>query len=158
MRDHLSDARAWPLLVALVLGATLIYLLRPILAPFLVGALLAYLADPLADRLEALGMGRTLSVVVVFLALSLLFAGAVLLLLPLMGRQLQLLQSLLPQAVDWVQHTGLPWLRQEAGLEIPAVELESLRQVLAGHWQSTGNVAAAVLSRFTQSTAWGSRD
>lgn len=152
MRDHLSDARAWPLLAALVLGATLIYLLRPILAPFLVGALLAYLADPLADRLEALGLGRTLAVVAVFLALSLLFAGAILLLLPLMGRQIDLLQSLLPQAVDWMQNTGLPWLRREAGLEIPSIDLQSLRGVLAGHWQSTGNVAAAVLSRFTDSS------
>ncbi len=151
MRDHLSDARAWPLLAALVLGATLIYLLRPILAPFLVGALLAYLADPLADRLERLGIGRTGAVLTVFTALSLAFAGAVVLLLPLLGAQLSLLQSLLPQAVDWLQSTALPWLRREAGLELPPMELQSLREVLAEHWQSTGNVAAAVFRRFTQS-------
>ena len=41
------------------------------LGPFLFASLLAYLGDPLADRLEARGLGRTGAVVLVFLALSL---------------------------------------------------------------------------------------
>ena len=43
-----------------------IYLLQPILMPFLVGMALAYLGDPLVDRLEGLGAGRTTGVFIVF--------------------------------------------------------------------------------------------
>lgn len=151
VRTRLSDSRAWPLLLALTIGGVLVYLLRPILMPFLVGALLAYLADPLADRLERLRLNRTLAVVVVFTGLSLIGVGAMLLLLPMLGRQIDSLRSLLPQMVDWAHQVGLPWLRAQTGLDIAALDLETLRGAIAQHWQSTGSVAASVVAQATSS-------
>jgi predicted PurR-regulated permease PerM len=59
----------WITMLAAVVAA--VVLLREILLPFLAGMVLAYLADPLATRLERLGMNRliaTLVIVAVFLA------------------------------------------------------------------------------------------
>lgn len=150
-KARLLDSRAWPLLLAVTLGGVLIYLLRPILMPFLVGALLAYLADPLADRLERLRLNRTLAVVVVFTALTLIGVGAVLLFLPMLGRQVDSLRSLLPQMVDWTYQVGVPWLRVHTGLDIAALDLETLREALAQHWQSTGGIAASLIAQATSS-------
>lgn len=151
MKARLSDSRAWPLLFALTLGGILIYLLRAILMPFLVGALLAYLADPLADRLERLRLNRTFAVVVVFTVLSLIGIGTILLLLPILGRQVDTLRSMLPQIVEWVHQTGLPWLRARTGVDIAALDLETLRNAFAQHWQSTGSIIASMVAQATSS-------
>ena len=44
----------------------IVYLLRGMMAPFVIAGLLAYLADPLADKLEARGLSRTLAVIIIF--------------------------------------------------------------------------------------------
>ncbi len=147
----LPDRRAWPLLLALALGGMLIYLLRPILMPFLTGTLLAYLADPLADRLEQLRLHRTLAVIVVFTGLSLVGVGSFLLLLPMLGSQIDSLRSLLPQMVDWVHQIGLPWLRTHAGVAIESLDFATLRGAIAEHWQSTGSLAVRVIAQATSS-------
>ena len=91
----MSSSAPWVLL-ALAAAGGLIYLLQPVLGPFLFAALLAYLGDPLADRLEARGLGRTGAVVLVFLALSLVLTLGLLGFLPLLVEQLRdLLQRLL---------------------------------------------------------------
>ena len=51
-------ARAVIGLSALVGLGLLVYLLRDVMLPFVAGIALAYLLDPLADRLERLGLGR----------------------------------------------------------------------------------------------------
>lgn len=151
LKPRLPDRRAWPLLLALALGGVLIYLLRPILMPFLTGGLLAYLADPLADRLEQLRLNRTLAVIVVFTGLSLVGVGALLLLLPMLGSQLDSLRSLLPQVVDWMHQVGLPWLRTHAGVGIESLDLATLREAIAEHWQSTGSFAVSIVAQATNS-------
>ena len=148
---RLPDAQAWPLLLALTVGGVLIYLLRPILMPFLVGALLAYLADPLADRLEELGLRRTLAVIAVFTGLSLTGVGALLLLLPMLGGQIDSLRSMLPQIIEWAHQVGAPWLRAHVGFDVDSLDLDTLRAAIAQHWQSTGSFAASVLARATRS-------
>lgn len=151
MREALRDSQARPLLIALIIGGFLIYLLQPILMPFLTGALLAYLGDPLADRLEGVGLSRTTAVSVVFTGLTLIGVGGVLLVIPMLGRQIGQLHSNLPAMVDWVQTQALPWI--EAKLGIPATQLDFavLREALAQHWQSTGSIAATVIARATSS-------
>ncbi len=151
MREALQDRQAWPLLIALAIGGLLLYLLQPILAPFLVGALLAYLADPIADRLEARRLSRTLSVVVVFGVMLLIVVGAVLLITPLLAHQVDYLAQRLPQIIDWVQRTAVPWVEENLGLSASRLDTESLRQAIAEHWQSTGTVAATVVAKATSS-------
>ncbi|PWG64966.1 AI-2E family transporter [Spiribacter halobius] len=148
---RLADSRAWPLLAAVVLGGVLIYLLRPILTPFLVAALLAYLADPLVDRLQRLHLGRTPAVVVVFLVLTGILTGIVLLLIPLVGHQIDILQRQIPALIDWLQQTALPWLQSRLGVDPGVLDLERIRSAITEHWRSTGNIAADLVARATRS-------
>jgi predicted PurR-regulated permease PerM len=70
-----------------LLIAVLLYLLQH---PFAVpgGILLAYLADPLVDRLERAGLSRTWGVVVVFSLFTLMFMALLLVLVPMLAKQL----------------------------------------------------------------------
>ncbi|MEN8261457.1 MAG: AI-2E family transporter, partial [Pseudomonadota bacterium] len=67
----MTDSQKWLVLTGVGIAGWLIYILAPILMPFTIGALLAYFGDPMADRLEARGLSRTSSVVVVFVVMSL---------------------------------------------------------------------------------------
>jgi len=59
-------SRRWQMLALVAVIGFLIWLLAPVLMPFAIAAMLAYLGDPLADRLQRLGMGRTMAVSIVF--------------------------------------------------------------------------------------------
>lgn len=131
-----------PLWVIIGLGlvALLIHLLAPILMPFLLAAVLAYMGDPLADRLEARGMGRTWAVVTVFATLSLGGALIILVTLPLLIEQLQLLMERLYDGLRWVQSTGLPKLREYLDLPEQTQPMESAREAISEHWASAGGI------------------
>ena len=151
MNDALRSYRLGLGLALVVLTGLLVYWLQPILTPFLAGALLAYLGDPLARRLERLGLNRTLSTSVVFVALTLILLLAMLMLVPLIGRQVETLRGQLPAMLGWLQGSVLPWLEQTMGIDAGAIELGALREAVTANWQSTGNVAAIVLERVTRS-------
>jgi predicted PurR-regulated permease PerM len=151
MREAFRDNQARPLLIALIIGGFLIYLLQPILMPFLTGALLAYLGDPLADRLEARGLNRTAAVSVVFTGLTLIGVGGLLLIIPMLSRQISHLHSNLPVMVEWLQNQALPWLEAELGIPATQLDFEIVREALAQHWQSTGSLAATIVARATSS-------
>lgn len=144
-------SQLWFLLAAVVVAGFLIYLLQPILLPFLAGGLIAYLGDPVVDRLQRLGLGRSLGVVAVFLVLTLVAVGVVLVLLPLIGRQLNALGDYVPVAVEWFQGQLVPMLETYLGVDPAALEIGRLRTLLAEHWQTGGDVVAMLVSRVGQS-------
>src|SRR6266853_715676 len=74
-------------IVTLVVFMLLLWLLSDILLPFVAGLALAYLQTPLADRLERLGMNRTLAALLIVGALVLTFILLGLLLLPILAEQ-----------------------------------------------------------------------
>ena len=139
-------------IVAVVLGLVLIHSLQPILSPFLVGALLAYLGDPAADRLEALGLSRTVSVCVVFLGFSLLLLTALLITIPMIGRQLDILMTKLPAWIDTIQHQVLPWLQQQLSLPEQSLQITSLKTAITEHWQTAGGIVSEVGRRLAGSS------
>jgi predicted PurR-regulated permease PerM len=147
----ITDAQKWLMLTCLFLLAWLLYLLAPVLTPFLLGALLAYLGDPLADRLEQKKLSRTLSVVVVFAVM--LIAGLLLLLIliPVLQEQLTSLLSRLPLIVPWLQDVLIPWLSTTLNMEIANVDLDALKQTLAGNWKDVGNILGLLLGKVTHS-------
>lgn len=147
----MTTAQAWLSLAALALGGWLLYLLAPVLTPFLLAAVLAYIGDPATDRLEALGLSRTLAVVVVFTVLVLAGLGALFLLLPMLGHQIELLVAKVPGYVAWLQQEVLPWLRDALGVEGPLLDPEALRQALGEGWRSAGGVVAMVAGRISSS-------
>ena len=146
-----SRGRPWWLLAAAALGGWLLYLLAPILTPFVAGALIGYLGDPLADRLEARGLPRTAAVSVVFVAFTLLLLAAVLLLVPMLERQLSALIAKLPGWLEWLRQQLLPWLESRFGIGPEALGIDALKESLGEHWKSAGGILAGLLGSVSRS-------
>ncbi|MGI9293140.1 MAG: AI-2E family transporter [Pseudomonadales bacterium] len=148
----MTDIQRVLVLLALVIAGGLVYLLQPILAPFLVGALIAYLGDPLADRLEAWGLGRTSAVGIVFLVMTLLVTLVLFLLLPLLGRQVDAFITRLPEIAEWAQSVALPWLSHQFNLPPYELPIDDLKNLLANHWQKAGSMLKLVMQKVTASS------
>jgi len=139
------------IVIALVASVALIYLLQPILMPFLAGMLLAYIGDPFADWLEDKGLSRRFSVVLVFLCLTLFFTLLLLFLIPLLGRQLVLIQEFIPVGVHWLKSTAVPLLEQYTGIEVGVFEFDMIQKALSGHLGQAGSIVGLVLKEIGQS-------
>ncbi|MDU9390734.1 AI-2E family transporter [Pseudomonas sp. zfem002] len=145
------DVRRWMWLGALLSLAVLVYLLHGILSPFLVGILLAYLADPLVDRLERAGLSRTAGVMVVFTLFSLILLAMLLVLIPMLARQLVRLYELAPQMLDWLQHVALPWAQARLGLADGFWKFDKVKAAIGAHMGQTTDIVGVVLSQVTAS-------
>ena len=147
----MTDSRRWLWLGGVLLLGWLLYQLHPILSPFLVGMLLAYLGDPLVDRLERLGLSRTWGVVAVFTLFSLILLALLLVLVPMLGRQLVRLYELAPQMLDWLQNSALPWVQAKLGLPQGFWRVDKLKEVISGHLGQTTDVVGVLLASATAS-------
>lgn len=141
----------WFWLLAVLLVGSLLFVLSPILSPFLLAMLLAYMADPLTDRLEDLGLSRTLAVVLVFTGVSLVLLVLLLFLLPLVGHQIVRLYEVFPQFLDWLQTDVLPWMKGRLGLPPDFWKIHSLRQALLQHVGQSGDLLGSVLGQISAS-------
>jgi predicted PurR-regulated permease PerM len=128
------------LVFAVLAFALLVHLLAPILMPFLLGGVFAYMGDPLADRLEARGLGRNLAVVTVFTGLSVFGLLLLLITLPLLIEQVQLLIERLYGVLAWLQQTALPAMRSYLDLPAQGESIDAARDALSEHWQSAGGI------------------
>jgi predicted PurR-regulated permease PerM len=138
-------------LLALAAG-WLLWLLSPILAPFVCAALLGWLGDPLVDRMQARGVPRNGAVVVVFAAMIAIALLALLLLLPLLQRQLATLFASLPHYREWLVETALPWLEAKTGLELVGwLDPSRLFALARSHWEQAGGAAATLLGYLSRS-------
>jgi predicted PurR-regulated permease PerM len=138
--------------LGLLVPAVFVYWLQPILTPFLMGALLAYLGDPLADRLEALGMGRTQAVCIVFFTLTGVLLLTVLLTVPMIGHQLDVLANKIPQWLEAAQLQLLPQLQALFGLPQQALPMGDLRAVVGDNWQGAGQILTRVWGQLAGSS------
>ncbi len=130
----------------------LIGLLAPVLTPFVLAALLGWLGDPLVDRIERAGYSRNIGVIVVFGVMTLMVLLALLLLVPLLQRQVVTLVDSLPRYRDWFVGVALPWLEHKTGLElIDWLDPQRLIAVLRAHWEQAGGAAATVLGYLSRS-------
>lgn len=129
----------------------LVYLLSPILTPFVAGATLAYLSDPLADRLEGLGLRRTMAVLLVFLALSVVLGLSLVLLIPALENQIDHLVDNLPQLLRWVRSTVLPWVQNRFGISLRLRSLEDITALVSKHWDGAGGAASYLLDSVSRS-------
>lgn len=141
----------WLWMAGLLLLGWLLYLLHPILSPFLIGILLAYLGDPLVDRLERFKLSRSAGVVVVFALFGLALLLALLVVVPMFGRQLARLYQLAPQMLDWLQGTALPWSQAQLGLSDDFWQFDQLKAAFAEHLGKTTDVLKVVLAQATSS-------
>jgi predicted PurR-regulated permease PerM len=120
-------AAAWTAISALVVLA--LWLLGPVLTPFVVAAVLAYALTPVVDRLDAAWSGRVprvLAVVLVELGFLLALICLLLLVVPVVAKEVPLMRQQLPVLFERLQTTLAPWL-QQYGITI-AFDLASLRE------------------------------
>jgi len=137
-------------LAIIVVVSVLIYLLAPILMPFISAAVLAYIADPLVDKLEK-KMSRSLAVSVVFFTLSLIAVIVLLLILPLVEKQLVILAEKIPLYIDRTQNYLLPLLKDKFGFDISMIDLNVLKKALSDYWRAAGGIAANVFTSISHS-------
>ncbi len=130
-------------IIVLILAAIL-YVLAPILTPFLVGALLAYLVDPLVSQLMRLRLPRILAVITVFLILFLTLTVFILLLIPLIQKQVMILSDAIPRGIEFIQDKMIYWLQVHADLQ-NVVDLDALKSSLTENWMKAGGVATQFL-------------
>ena len=147
----MTDVRRWIWLGVALLVAVLVYSLHNILTPFLIGILLAYLADPLVDRLERLGLSRTWGVIVVFGLFTLLLLALLLVLVPLLAKQLVRLYELAPQMLDWLEHVALPWVQSRLGLADGFWKFDRIKAAIGSHMGQTTDMVGMLLSHATAS-------
>src|SRR2546423_2865836 len=124
LRDWISgEARGMTLtrqmtfwVVTLVAGILMLSMLREILLPFVAGMVLAYLLDPLANRLERMGINRLAATLVIIGAVVLVFVVLVLIFVPVLSGQLGAFIEKLPGYVSRVQAVAMDpnreWLRK----------------------------------------------
>ncbi|MBV9970519.1 MAG: AI-2E family transporter [Xanthobacteraceae bacterium] len=111
--------------LAVVLLATVV-LLREILLPFVAGLVLAYMLNPLANRLERLGFNRLVAALVIIGGSAFAFAGLLLLIVPLVVRELAFFLDNLPayfrQLEALTNDETQPWLKKLVGEGLGSAE------------------------------------
>lgn len=126
-----------------------VYLLLPVLTPFLIAAVLAYICDPLVDKMSALGykkyqFGRTISTVVVMLAILGAVILLIVILIPLLQKQSLLIVERLPSIVDQIRATIEPWLQAKFGISL-AIDSTQIQEIISKHWITAGDLLGGVL-------------
>jgi predicted PurR-regulated permease PerM len=146
MRLTLSQRRTVNWLALAVVAAAVLWLLGPVLTPFLIGAVLAYALHPAVEQLAARGVPRLLAVMLVEIATLVALAALVLLIVPILSKELPLLNEQLPLLVERINRTVSPWLTQ-MGVHVsldPASLRDFLFKYLDANWDE--GIAAALSS------------
>src|SRR3954463_16387098 len=106
-------------LLTFVAGVLVLYVLREILLPFVAGMALAYVLDPLANRLERIGINRLAATLVIIGTVVLVFVTLILLFVPILVGQLGAFVEKLPGYASRVQAVAMDpnreWLRKFVG-------------------------------------------
>ncbi|PKO90996.1 MAG: AI-2E family transporter [Betaproteobacteria bacterium HGW-Betaproteobacteria-1] len=144
--NQLPDYR----IVLLVAGFLVIfYLLLPIMAPFLVAAILAYICKPIVDRISMwkagkLAFGRTLATVITMLLLVGVTLLLVLIIVPMLQKELLLMVQRLPDIIDLLRARFEPWLLQHFGISLN-IDLNQIQDILSKHWKVASDLITPVL-------------
>lgn len=95
--------------------AVLFHLLRDILMPFITAAVLAYILNPLVGVLEKHRISRSRASMWVMVFTFLILIALLLIIVPMLIKQLHSIVIRIPLLVDYVQHIILPWFNQRFG-------------------------------------------
>jgi predicted PurR-regulated permease PerM len=129
-----------------VAAAAFLWLLGPVLTPFAIGAVLAYALHPAVEQLASRRVPRLLAVVLVEIATLAALTALVLLVVPILSKELPLLNEQLPLLVERINRVVSPWLAQ-MGIHVsldPASLREFLIKYLSANWDD--GIAAALVS------------
>lgn len=129
--------------------------LGPVITPFAVAAVLAYVLTPLVDRLCEMAKGRFprwLAAAIVELLLFVILALLVLLIVPVLYKEIPLMREQLPGMFDKLDAWARPLLR-ELGIYV-ALDLASLKAQALGYLND--NYSGAMSSIFSSLRLGGS--
>ena len=108
-------------LVCVIVLAVFFYLFSDILLPFLAGIVLAYFLDPVADRLERIGLSRVMATVVILFAFVVVVVLGFVILVPLLATQMSDFAGKLPDYLTRLQSLitsfDPQWLEQRFGVD-----------------------------------------
>ncbi|WP_375261535.1 AI-2E family transporter [Palleronia sp.] len=90
---------------ALAVFLFMLWWLGDVILPFLLGAAVAYIFDPIADRLQAIGLGRVVSVAIITVVMLLLFAASILLVIPTLISQAAALSDRIALLIEHAPNT-----------------------------------------------------
>lgn len=93
-----KQLRYWAIVAAVFF--LLLWFLGNVLLPFVLGAAVAYLLDPIADRLERMGLSRGLSVAIISVAFLLVVIFVMLAVVPMLVRQTIDLVNAAPELIS----------------------------------------------------------
>ncbi len=138
---------AW-LLLALV-GIGLLWLLSPVLTPFIVAAVLAYVLHPAVEYLAGKGVWRIIAVTLVEAGAILAVLLLLLLMVPILSKELPLLREQIPILAERINQTVVPILRNwgvEASLDTASIKAFALKYLNANfeEWLGTALSSARI--------------
>ncbi|WP_110752795.1 AI-2E family transporter [Phyllobacterium leguminum] len=131
---------------AMVVFALLLWIFSPILLPFVAGMALAYFLDPVADRLERLGMSRLAATAVILFVFLIVLVLAIMVIVPVLATQLNDFIARLPGYITQLQaflaERNSPWLQEFIGADNSVIQ-KNLSTLLQ---QGTGFLTTLVQS------------
>lgn len=137
---------AWLMLA--LLGGLVVWALGPVLTPFVVAGVLAYALNPLVNLLNGMGRGRiprVVAVVVVELFFILALLSVILLVIPILSKELPQMREQVPMLLDKLSAWAKPRLEQ-FGLPV-SIEVASIKSFVLKYLNANGEDAlASVLS------------
>jgi predicted PurR-regulated permease PerM len=128
----------------------LLILLGPVLTPFLAAAIIAYALNPGVDRLDRVRIGRypmprAVSVTIVMLLFFAAILALVLIVIPVLQKEVPLLQAAIPAFLAKLNDTLAPRL-QELGVQV-SLDSASIRQLVYEKMAASGDeIWAAILN------------
>lgn len=125
-----SQARTWA--IALVVFLALVYLLRDVLTPFLAGLAIAYFLDPVADRLERMGLSRTLATSLITVCFFGAVIGLLLTVFPLLQSQVTGFISRLPDYIAEAEKLIAPFVA-DIKTRVSSDQMQQLSDAVRGY-------------------------
>src|SRR5262249_56624196 len=151
------ERQLWFWVAALVVLTIAIALLRDILLPFVAAIVGAYFLNPIADRLQANGLNRTLAAILIVGVVAVLVTLALVLLAPVLSDQVRQMVTALPGEAErlkaLVERFGRDWLGPsfpsfQAALDRMLADLSQNWAGLAGRLMAAGGSPGLGLGLF----------
>jgi predicted PurR-regulated permease PerM len=131
------------------LAFLLVWLLAPVLTPFVIAAVVAYVLHPLVERLAARKVPRVVAVAVVEFGAIVCVLAVMLLIVPILSRQLPMLREQIPLLADRANTQLAPWLSRfgiDVALDTASIKAFVLKYLDANFedWMTTALSSARI--------------
>ena len=134
----------WSLIAAAAFA--LLWLLAPVLTPFIVGAVLAYALRPAVEWLAARRVPRALAVLLVEVLFIVTVLAVMLLIVPIISKELPLLREQIPMLADTLNTRLAPWLAQfgiDVALDTASIKAFVLKYLSANFEEGLATVLSS---------------